>query len=43
MPHELLEREDIIKKTTYHLQEPITTIFSAIDELLEFADISGTS
>ena len=30
MPHELLDRKDIVKKTTYHLHDPITTLFSAI-------------
>ena len=43
MPHELFERKDIVKKTTYHFQDPIATIFSAIEELLEFSDITGTS
>ena len=27
MTHELLERKDIIKKTTYHPQNPIATVF----------------
>ena len=31
MPHELLERKDIAKKTTYHPQDPIITVFSAAE------------
>ena len=42
MPHELLEWEDIVNKTIYNQCEPITTVFSAIEELLEFAYITGT-
>ena len=41
MPHELLEREDIVKKTTYNPQDPIATMFSAVKELLEFSNITG--
>ena len=29
MTHKLLEREDIVKKKTYHPQDLITTVFSA--------------
>ena len=43
MPHELLEREEIVKKTIYNLHDPIATVFSAAEELLEFSDITGTS
>ena len=43
MPHELLERKDIVKKTTHHPQGPIAITFSAIEELLGFYDIIGTS
>ena len=43
IPRELLERDDIVKKTTYHPQCPIGTVFSAIKELLKFANITGTS
>ena len=43
MPHEILEREEIVKKTTYHTQYPILTIFYAVEELLEFSNITGTS
>ena len=42
MPHELLEREDIFEKTIYNPRNPIITVFSAVEELLEFADITGT-
>ena len=31
MPHELLEREDIVKKTIYNPHNPIATIFSAVE------------
>ena len=30
MPHELLEQEDIVKKTNYNPRDPIATIFSAV-------------
>ena len=30
MPHELLEREDIVKKTTYNPRYPIMTAFSSV-------------
>ena len=43
IPHELLERKDIIKTVTYHPQEPITAVFSAVKELLKFSNITGTS
>ena len=43
MPHKLLEREDIVKKTIYNPHEPIATVLSAVKELLEFYDITGTS
>ena len=43
MPHKLLEREEIVKETIYIPRDPITTVFSAVKELLEFADITGTS
>ena len=42
MPHKIIERKDIVKKTTYNPQEPIATILSAVKELLEFANIAGT-
>ena len=42
-PHKLLEREDISKKTTYHPKDPKETVFSAVEELLKFSDISETS
>ena len=34
MPHKLLEREDIVKKTIYNPRHPIATMFSAVKELL---------
>ena len=43
MTYELLEQEDIVKKTIYNPHEPIATVFSAVKEFLEFADITGTS
>ena len=43
MPHEILELEDIVNKTIYNLHNPLATVFSAVDELLEFADITRTS
>ena len=42
MPHKLLEREIIIKKMIYNPNEPITTVFSIVKELLNFTDIMGT-
>ena len=43
MPNELLESGDILKKTNYHPREPIAAVFSTIEEILEFYDITGTS
>ena len=43
MPNELLEKEEIAKKKIYNPREPITIVFSAVKELLEFTDIIGTS
>ena len=42
-PQELLEREDIVKKTIYNPRNLIATVFSAVEELLELSDITGTS
>ena len=42
MPHELLERKDIVKKKTYQHRDPIATIFSSGEELLKFSYITGT-
>ena len=42
MPHEILEHKDFFKNMTYHPQGPTATILSAVEELLEFLDISGT-
>ena len=30
IPYELLEREEIVKKTIYNPRDPITTVFSAV-------------
>ena len=30
MPHELLNRKDIVNKMSYHLHEPIASVFSSI-------------
>ena len=43
MPHELLGCEDIIKKKNYNPRDPIATVFSAVEELLEFTNITRTS
>ena len=43
IPHNLLEREDIVKKTIYNPRNPITTVFSAVKELLDFTYIKGSS
>ena len=43
MPHDILEREDIINKTIYNPRDPIATVLSAVKELLEFSDITRTS
>ena len=43
MPHKLVKRKNIINKTTYHPQEPITNVFYSAKELLEFFDIIGMS
>ena len=43
MPHELLEKEDIVKKKNYNPRDPIAAVFSAVEELVYFSDITGTS
>ena len=43
MLHELLKREDIVKKAIYNPRNPIATVFSAFKEILEFSEITGTS
>ena len=43
MLHEIVEQEDIVNKTIYNPRDPITTVFSAVEEILEFSDITGTS
>ena len=43
MPHKLLEQEDIVKKKIYNPCKPNATMLSSVEELLEFADITGKS
>ena len=43
MLHELLEWGDIVKEKNYNPRNPIATVFSAVKEILKFADINGTS
>ena len=42
MPYELLKRYGIFKKTIYNPHDPISTMFSAVKEPLEFSDITGS-
>ena len=41
MLHDLLKRKNAVKKTIYNPQDPIATVFSAVEELLDFDDITG--
>ena len=43
MLHEILERKDIIQKTTHHPRELIAEIFYAVGELLRLSEITVTS
>ena len=43
MPHEILEREEIVNKTTYNSRDPLATVFYAVEGILEFANITWTS
>ena len=43
MPQKLLDCKEMVKKTIYHLHEPIASVFSVVKELLELADIPGIS
>ena len=43
MPQQLLKRKDIVKKLIYNPQELIATAFSAVQELLDFHEITRTS
>ena len=43
IPHDILEREDIVKKTIYNPRDSITTLFYAVGEILKLDDITGTS
>ena len=42
MLHNLLEQEYIVKKTIYSPCDPIAAVFYTVEELLEFAEITGT-
>ena len=42
MPHELVEWEEIVKKAIYNPRVLIATVFSAVEEILKFDDITGT-
>ena len=42
MPHDILERADIVKKTIYNPSNPIATLFSVVEEPLGFSVITGT-
>ena len=41
IPNKILEREDIAKNMMYNHRDPIATVFSAVEELLEFSNITG--
>ena len=41
MPHDLLEREDIVKKSIYNPCDLIAAVLSTVKELLKFAEITG--
>ena len=43
MPQELLEHEYTVKNKIYHPHDPITSVCSVIEELLQLSDITGTS
>ena len=43
MPHKFLDRKDIVKRTTYHPWDLISTVLSDFKEILEFANITVTS
>ena len=43
MPLKILNRKDISKKTTYNPRDSIATIFSSVEEIFEFANITGTA
>ena len=43
MPHKILEQEDIVKKTNYNPRDPIAIVLSAVEELLNFSDITRMS
>ena len=43
MPHKFLEREEFVKERNYNPRDPIATVFSAVEELIELNDITSTS
>ena len=43
MPHELLKLKDTVKKTIYHPHDPIASVFSVVEEILDLAYITCTS
>ena len=43
MPHDILEREEITKKIIYNPRDPIATVLSSVEELLELFNITGKS
>ena len=42
MPHEFQEKEDEVKKTIYNPRDPIVSIFSVVDDLVELAALAAT-
>ena len=43
IPHRLLEHKDIINKTIYNPLDLVATVFSDVDKLFEFSNITRTS
>ena len=42
MPHEFQEKEDDAKKTVYNPCNPIASVFSVVDDLVELAALATT-
>ena len=42
MPHEILSREESTKKTVYLTLEPISSVYTAVKELMGFSEITVT-
>ena len=42
MPHELQEKEDEAKKTVYNPHDPVASIFSVVNDLVELAALATT-